>query len=596
MINHHKYTDKEAFTLNGFDYTGFFTLSGKDAYSGRYITPESKVLSNKNTFSNRCYINGYELDNSDDNMKGVSEHFVKNFDVLNDERVNQLFDGINTNNLNIFSNLVITSPTIFNTKYCNLKFYTVDYKDGVDVSVLSSYNDFRVSKPFKETDNFSFLDDVITSNFIVNGSNNSLYYIVNDDGMYVLKGNFEGMGNLSAINLIPFEPFYNNINELIIKEDDKKMVAIDNEYISIYDISTFGNCSEPILIDRIKQKYTPIYHIHKWNELKLKWNEVFYKYTKRYSVINQNQPKFIKFGKKYRLQISEPSSKQLELYVKYNESVIQTLDLSNIINGDILAIDIRDTDDFIVVFWRTSDDDHMLSFFDHGDLENTIKTTNIKDILTSNISDYTVGFVHSDSNLLSISNNSQYQYRYISNPTFPVGKVEKIDFNFIENLKWNTIFSTFGETPVPWNYLNSGVNGIDDFSINITYKNNKMYGILRTKGRIYTMFQPINIEKQFLIDKNLSTEYNTFINNDSSIGMQFNNKTISILGDILSLAKSTISIPFYIESNLNRLTPETPTINKYNLKINTNEGFNVITINRILEDIYTIQRQLIVEN
>lgn len=78
--------------------------------------------------------------------------------------------------------------------------------------------------------------------------------------------------------------------------------------------------------------------------------------------------------------------------------------------------------------------------------------------------------------------------------------------------------------------------------------------------------------------------------------MQFNNKTISILGDILSLAKSTISIPFYIESNLNRLTPETPTINKYNLKINTNEGFNVITINRILEDIYTIQRQLIVEN
>ena len=110
------------------------------------------------------------------------------------------------------------------------------------------------------------------------------------------------------------------------------------------------------------------------------------------------------------------------------------------------------------------------------------------------------------------------------------------------------------------------------------------------------MVQNIENEKQFLVDKNLTKNYQLSSVGDSSIGLLLNNLTNITIGDTLRIYNTTKSIPIYNESEISMINTNDVIPSEYDIRINGNESVNIIPTNRILDNIYELQEDSIVEN
>lgn len=379
--------------------------------------------------------------------------------------------------------------------------------------------------------------------------------------------------------------YSNMILKLMIPQDTRKTISVDYNYTNIYDSSNYQYCpytksgNDPILENSIPHPRASIKL--KWNTFKKKWgdNSLFlHPSQKNYNDDNLNT---INFGKKYRTLVN--SNDEIELYELYGKSLIKTI-VGDF--GKVLDLDIRDVDDEIVVLHKLNDDFYIT--FVSPDDTIQIKTPHKLESFDQ-CCDVKVKFIYEDSNLISTSNNTQYQLRYITNPTYPCGDLKNSNLYLIKKMVWGEVKEFFNNILLTWNNEKRCENSDCNFHVTMKYKNGKMYAIIRGSGRIYTMYQPVGSRIKSFVDRYIERSYTTENKGDSSIGIIINNMTSSIIKDIHNIYGNLEKIPKFDSSGIIDESPNNIEMIPNELKININEDVNASTLKRIFDKIYIIQ-------
>ena len=214
MISYFKYTAGESFTLNGDDYSGFFTVVNGSAYTGKSITPDSRLLVSKDTLLANCYLAKKEFDRTAAPVRGsnvIALPEISPRNVIDQNFLNKNLGILNDNNLNLYS-LNLNSDI-------NLINFEDSFTDGTSyfLGVSSGSSDLQntdtsLSKdnaqalqivPFSHTDRLGRgiddLDNTVDSVLLVNGDKSYKYITTTTTGSQTLCGTFATNGSLKQI-------------------------------------------------------------------------------------------------------------------------------------------------------------------------------------------------------------------------------------------------------------------------------------------------------------------------------------------------------------------------------------------------------------
>ena len=117
MISYYKFTDGNAFTLDGKDYEGFFNVEEGEAYTGRTKTETSQALSAKNNFITFAFLDKREFDN---NVTSTTTNLVSSLNysprnILSNDFLKRNFRTLFENNLSLFSLSQVYNPSLYNS-------------------------------------------------------------------------------------------------------------------------------------------------------------------------------------------------------------------------------------------------------------------------------------------------------------------------------------------------------------------------------------------------------------------------------------------------------------------------------------------------
>lgn len=587
MIAYFKHTNGEAFTLNGDDYIGYFNVIDGVAYTGRTYSSTSELLSAKSTVISDLYVKQMEYDPSYQHIKNPIEYYTNVFDLLNRQGFDKIISTIDLNNLKCYSNLILGNPTIYDFENNNLKYYGLSSISDDLIDRIPSKNGYGSVIPFLSSNNFQFLDKVTTGQFIVKSTNDFKYFCADENALYIFESSFDSSSSLSLQNTLVNEPYYDIIHGIFTDNDTNRMFIVNNDDINIYDTSNFDICDDPILIDKLPLvKTTTTEYI--WNTVDTDFDKINITWNTKYTTINPNNPEFIKFGLNLRTSLS---SNVLTLYNKYSSEKIKTIDLEQYDLGELIAISIRNVDDCILILNKKSDGFYVC-FFDVYDITNTLYNKPIYG-LSSDASNYKIEFAFEDSNVFSVSNDKEYHYHYISAPQYPSGRLEVGDFHYVGNFIWNTTYEKYNIMPIFWNYDNSSANTYNNLVISSVSKFDKMFMIVHNKGRIYTMFQPMNSRFLNLVPLDLVKYFEYLDCSETSLGVNFNVILSNILKDVLNMFNQSTSSANFTPDGVELTQIANFNLDPVNLHLNGNETVNVVAFQRIMKLITDIQRKLL---
>jgi hypothetical protein len=365
------------------------------------------------------------------------------------------------------------------------------------------------------------------------------------------------------------------------------MFIVSNDDIRVYDISNFDVCSEPILVDRIAlipTTTTPCTWDNatdEYDNYDISWDDIYF-------TVNPNNPKFIKFGLNLRTSLS---SNVLTLYNKYSNDKIYIENLEKYQLGEIIAIDIREVDDCILILNKKSDG-YYVCFFDSYNINNTLTNKPLYG-LREDASNYRINFAFEDSNVFSVSNSKEYHYHYISAPAYASGRLEIGDLRYDDKFIWNTTYEKYNLNPTFWNIDINGPNRYNNLSISTSNKFDKMFMIIHNIGRIYTVSQPMNSRFHNLITLELIKYFKYLDCSETSLGVNFNIVLSNILKDVLNMFNKSSSsanftpLGFDLKEIINTMS------NPVNMHLNGNETVSVVALQRIMKEITDIQRKLL---
>lgn len=559
MSSYFKYTNGEAFTINGSDYTGFFTVSSKQAFTGKIVSSTSVPLTPKPNFISEIYLNEFEFDTNIGSLSTPTIYTPNYFDVFNKKGLDAALGVVNTNNLLIFKSLIIPNPNLFDFAKNKSFFYGLSSTD-VDArndDITTGKNVYTHIDPFAFDSEWNFLDRIENGVFFVD-STEAFKYVCFDDQkiQYTLSGSFVNpqlqLGLLANdVNL--------DVDNILYDDIEDTLFFISDEFINIYNASDYIICGTLNLIDRIV--------------LDLGVNS-----------------ELIRIGLNIRLELS---GSNLLLKNKYSNDLYQTFETSSI--GEVLTLDIRNTDDFVAILSKLNGN-LLLSFFDSQNIEETLKTTILNDISVES-DKYKLLFSGLDSNLIFVSSGSDLQTRLISNPTQVVGRFNSNNLLYLRDYIWNTTFERFNKIQIKFNsnYLPS--NSFNNLTYDIKTYNDISYLILHNVGRIYVMKQPPTDLYLSPIPLDLEKNFFGISCSESSFGLYFNNTISNIIKDILNIyANCSKKIKVSTEGNISFEELSSLDLKINNFYMNGNETINVVTLQRIFLLISDLQRQLISDN
>ena len=587
MTIYSKHTNGEAYTLNNNDYVGFFHLSGNVAYTDRYRTVDSVELTPKATFMSNVFHNNLETDTTYLNISKLTPYYSNVFDIFNKQGLDDALGTIDSNNLTCFKNLVLGHPTIYQYEENNGFFYGIK-NSNIDSPTGKDGNTDVV--PFSYDTRWSFMDDIICGTFVINSEEKFKYLCSTGTHNYVLSGDFNNKNTeLTIIYELDQHPYatYNPEFTHHIHNDfiNNKILYVNDNFINVYDSSNYDDCGNLILIDKIilNQCRTEEYI---WSRTHNKWKDLHSKFTDRFKTFNSNNPEFIKFGKNVRTGIE---GSFLNIINKYSSDIYQSIDLSRWNIVEILSLDIRETDDNIIILHRSQLQLYVIVIDPKNlDVSKNIKISSIE----SSHNKYIVKFCNIDSNVFYITNNNEYQARFISNPNYPSGRLELCDLGYGKHYKWGEVDQKFRYIPWKWSRWNKS-NYFNHLISSELIKNNKMYLLLHNIGRLYAISQPLNDRFINSLPLNIEKFYNGINCSESSIGLYFNTAISNLVKDTLNLFnQSSGSFTIYEKKII------TKQLNDFifqidDLYINGNETINVITLQRIFLLITEIQTKLL---
>lgn len=598
-MNYFKHTNGEAFTLDGFDYVGYFNITNDIAYTGNYFDKNSQILKPKDRFITDAYMGKYEMNTTYKNTQPAVEYYTNAFDLFNNMGMVKLTSNIKNNNTIAYKDLVLSNPVVYNFEDNDGFYYglsSVDETDSLSIPVKKNYGGH--CEPFKNSMNFKFMDKITSGVLVVDRFEKFTYLLTDGEHNYSYVGQFDNttpLTNIATSDNISFGPndyAYKNPDYVYsIHRDDinNKILYVKTSNIEVHDSSNYSDCPTTVLEDRISLIPSRIIFL-KWTTPEEKWTTqtVKCKWTEKFMVDNHNNPYTIRFGKNYRTQINDAGD--LIISNKYSSDVLKTLSLPGLNIFNFISIDIRTSDDHIVILHKNSDK-FTISHFSVDDISN-IKQWDIESLIPT-AKNYNVAFVEYDSDVFILSNDTEYQTRFLSNPTYPSGRLETGVLHYPIPTVWQDTLQLWRTIDLKWDTHISPANSYKNLTTATCIKNNKMYMILHNIGRIYAISQPINQRFLDSIPLDLPRKFKNVSCGDTSIGLKLNLIFRNLVEDTLSILRNSSNTVSIEERKLIYKKLEDFALIPENLFMNTNETLNVLTVRRILLEIYKIQTKII---
>jgi hypothetical protein len=552
MISYFKYDNGNAFSLDYRPYSGFFHVVDGKAYTGKTFTASSRELSSIGNFISEFYLNRLEFDITTSDGIKASPFVMNSFDILNKTNIDHAFDQINSNNLLVFKHLVIQNPELFKINRTNTHFYGLSSTDA-DVrndDVPSGKRSYTHIDPFSFDSDWFFLDSITSGDFIVDSNDNFLYFCTTGQKLYTLSGSFASTQPLALINSKDSDTFY-------IKQDtvDDKLFIVSLSGIDILDLQNFTRCQTYNILDSITSITDPAYkHL-------------------------------IKIGKNLR---SEISSNLLTFRNKYSTVLHSQISYEELGISEILALDLRDVDDFVIFLGYVGTDLYFGSF-DPNDRSNTYKLSQIYNIT----SESTLAFSPNDSNVFYTSNNATIQGRLISKPQYQFGNATSSSYFYLKDYIYGTTREYWNRIQIKYNSNSMPSNSFNNILFRIIPSGDNQYILTHNIGRIYASKLQMDDNYIASVPLDIQKSYNGTKCSESSFGLFFNVTVSNLVKDILrlrSLAAETYSLNNGVLTK--NVLPDLD-IELQNLYLNGNESINIVSIQRILSLINNIQNELI---
>lgn len=584
MITYFKYTNGESFTLNGVDYSGFFNVENGVAYTGKRKDQFSEELTSKNNFSSEFYLKKLEFDNQFDSIQDITPYFTNSFDILNKNELDKIFDKINTNNLIVFKSLVINNPQIvdFDENDCHFYGLSSTIRDERNDDIMVAKNVVSHIDNFDYSSEWKFLENVKYGDFIVKSDQKFKYLCSTGKDLITVNGSFDDMSlltyNIQELN------FGEEIYGIKYDEFENKINIIVNGVINIYEGLNYIECENLILVDSIKIGDVDTISL-KWSAKKT-FSDAFGRFNDRFFNINSNNVKFMKYGNNMRTVIDGGI---LYLWNKKSNVLLVKINLSDYDIENVVAIDIRDVDDFVIILHK-KDNNYQISTFAPYAIDATFLNHEIYDLNNDN---YEVAFSTYDSNVFYIKGINGVETRFVSNPSNTASDFKKFNLKYPPNHLFGNVYQKFGDTPIKWNTNRMNANNFYNIIFNEITKSNKNYTLLHNSGRLYALKQPILDNRYTAIDDDTAKNFRNITCGDHSFGLFFNKNLLNILKDVMVLYTKASNSYNFKKDDVLLNTIRNIDYDLNNLQINGNESINTTTMQRIFTLITEIQQKLI---
>lgn len=591
MKYYFKYTDGNAFTLDGVDYKGFFNFQGNTAYTQRDFNIDSQPLTFKNTYISDFYKNKLEFDVNYGNLNIIRPFYSNSFDIFDAQGIKSLTDTINYNNLLCFKGFNISNPIIYNFEKNNNFFYGLS---NINAPILG-FQQRRHIEPFTSNKDWEFLDKVTSGCLFVNSEDDFKYYCTTGDVDYILKGSFIPNSKLEIIYKKDLHPDYTtdpDYNYHIHHDlENLKLYVVNNDFIRVYDTTKFDECENLPLIDQIPLNKTTT-NDHIFGKTNYKFGEFHYKFMSRFHTFNDNNPYFIKFGKNVRTSYS--NSNLLVTVNKYSNTRYQYFDLNKQGVVEVIDINISPITDDIIVLHKKDDKLYLLVIY--GLNANEIFNYELKSYKES--SWYKVSFSNVDSNLIYFQGENEFQSRHLTDPEYPSGRLEQGELLYFKRYTFSKAIFKFSNNEIKFNSAKYKSNSFNNLVGSETIKNDNMYMLLHNVGRLYALKQPIKDFIYSIVPSNLTKYFNGIQCSESSLGLYLNSILSNLIKDTLNLLVNAEG-KFKFDENTSMIISlqevQVSLDQLKNFQMNGNETVNVITLQRILGIISNIQHKLFPE-
>lgn len=564
MISYYKYTEGEAFTINGSDYVGFFNVIDGKAYTGKAKTTTSEQLIAKETFISEIYLKKLEFDSNYEQNFDLLPTFSEKFDIFTKSRLENIIERLNLNNLNIYKSLVLQDSNFLGlpkkiSHYYGLSSTYSDMRNNDDVYGKSVYTQID---PFESSGIWGFLDEIKTGTIIVTDSGDFTYFCADDINVYTITGSITDPTKKLVLTEAQ-QSFDNRIQSIVIDDIDSNIIVVRTNSMTFYEYETFLKCGKL---------------------LKKDWIDF------------QKDLLFVRIGNSIRLEIKEDT-----LYIKnkYSNDTFYEKNINFYNLGTILSCEVRIVDDLIAIISKKEEKIYIT----YIDPEFPDKILNQFEMLYFQDSNFNFKFSDIDSNLITVSFNDYAQTRFISNPKYPASTTtknvySKFNFKYLKDYVWDGSHKLMynSSNAIKWNSNSLKSNSYNNILVDIKNIGDSNYIMIHNIGRIYTAKKKILEDfKIFKIPINLPKAFNKIECSNSSFGLYLNNNLKNIVTDIVNIytnaeCKSNIS-PDGSEIYVSEL--ENIKISIENMFFNGNEQLNVATLNRIFETIVELQRKLI---
>ena len=627
MIDYFKYTNGESFTLSGEAYQGLFNIQDGKAFSGKSFTDTSKLLSGNNMFLADAFLEEFEFDRTTSEVKNtrLKQPFISPRNVVDQNFIDRNLQLLHLNNLNIYALSIIANPNIFdflnttkpgsstgNAYFLGLSSGTLDLRNND--TKLSKTNEFPIQiDPFKDTEKVpgvEVLDDTLDSELFIYDDESFFYFITTPDTTsYTFSGSFVTNGSLIRI------------------EDDvfqgASKFSYDNNTDTLYAIEWQQQFSTENLTDLTAEKDAPLSPRKAASRTSTSSNAVLklydnsfinpcrvFKQVNQISLHDQVVDERVGLGNNimgYRYLAGEEGPIKLKLLNK------NTYDLINIIssgnnNERILAFDIRDTDDSILVLTLIGPLQSVEEFYVyHLDIDSVTKA-NGEFILPNNprrILRYvpavefkkkqgvTITFSSNDSNMFIINDQGALSTRFISNPENVASFPSMTNLLYLPNMFFDTTYEKFNLIEKKFNSNLLPSNTYNNLSFHVVKNNSDLFYFLHNIGRIY-LVKESTLPYKNLIPLNLKRIYKKIISCESSIGISINSELQTIIKDAVTIFLNASIIPHkeYVEGIpiLSRYVSYNGLeVNFRNFEFHENEELNYNTVSRVFDEIYKLQ-------
>ena len=592
MIDYFKYTTGNAFTLSGDNYTGLFNITDGIAYTGKTFTSSSKVLSSSDTFLSNCFLRKFEFDRTTTRVDKsiIKRPSVSPRNIIDQNFIDANLQCLNLNNLYLYSLNIVSNPDILD--FANSTADGTSYFLGMSSSSTDlRNNDFSLAKdntfpiqidPFSTVDNIpglEVLDDTVDSTLFVYDDESYFYFTTTPTNSYTFSGSFVHNGGLTRL---VDDPFQGN-SKFTYDNNTDVLYSLAGEVLSLYDNSFINPCRVFKLVDQITLPEIPIDDV-----VEIGNNLLGYRF------------------------ISD-SGISINIRDKYSLTHISNISVM-IPQEEILAFDIRDSDDSILIITQPPIDPDTEDFFTYNmyHVDSELLGGSDDDLVLSNpktINRYKpfydfnvkeeirVYFSGSDSNIFTLNDEGSITTRFISNPAEVAGVPSIDNLLYLKDMyfddtqeRFNLIEKKFNSNLLKSNYFNN-------INLILTKNSSNLFYLLHNIGRIY-LFKDSSLEYKNYIPLDLPNLYEKIISCESSLGISINSELQNIIKDTVSIYLNASIIPIKeLISGIPLLSKfvsyEGMDVNFRDFEFHENEEVNYNTVSRVFNKLYTLQKAVL---